>query len=104
MNKLLTNGSVVKLNNATMLIVGNRMEEKDGKLHLAYLGVPFPIGYIDKESIVEFWDDIINDVLYEFPVVNDINKDWHDGYEKLSASLEGKSKEEAEKLLRDIVG
>ena len=63
-NQLLPVGSVITLKNATkkLLIAGITVEnESDGKMY-DYIGVPFPEGYIDSETMFLFYHKDIETV------------------------------------------
>lgn len=65
-NNLLPIGSVITLKGATkkLMITGITVErEEDGKIY-DYIGVPFPEGYIDSETMFLFFHKDIESVDY----------------------------------------
>lgn len=65
-NQLLPIGSVITLNGATkkLMIVGITVEREENQKIYDYIGVPYPEGYIDSETMFLFFHKDIENVDY----------------------------------------
>ena len=52
MSKILPIGSVIKVENAKLMVVGHFSKEKDNKNKYYYMAVPYPIGYLSVDKTV----------------------------------------------------
>lgn len=50
---------------STFVVVGYRLHEEDGMACLAYLLIPYPLGYLDERSFCSAPIDVKHEVLFE---------------------------------------
>ena len=97
MLQILPIGSVVKVQNYKLCLLGARMVEWEGKYVLAYSAVKHPRGFAGKESMGLIPASAIEEVLYHgYEEQN--GKKYREDLERLFSSMKDQSKEEILKM------
>ena len=93
MLQILPIGSVVKVQNYKLCLLGARMVEWEGKYVLAYSAVKHPRGFAGEDSMGLIPASAVEDVLFRgYEEQN--GKKYREGLERLFSSMNERSKEE----------
>lgn len=101
MEQILPIGSVIRAHNEKLFILGARMIEVEGKMSLAYLAVKYPRGYAGKESLGVVLNADIKEVIFRGNEGRS-GKKHNIGLTQLYAAVEGKTSDEAVKMMQSV--